>query len=213
VKQYIFVGIIAPCFILIPLVAGFAHYRFLNREFKVIIYYLLTTALANAVAKILIVFHFHNLFIIHVYTVIEALFLCWLFILILPDYKIQITIRFLAILFPAFCLVNFVFFQNSTVLNTYTRPVEAIIFIALSMCYWWKNNNMDYEVSWANYPLNWIVSGLLLYFSSAFFLFVFSNLLAFSYSTAVNVFIWNIHAVILIVMYLFFAMGFYKCKR
>lgn len=175
-------------------------------------YYFIITIIINIINRILVINHFSNLFFFHAYTVIEALFLLRFFAYVFSDNKILKTIRFLYIVFPLYAILIYIFFQNSSVLNTYTRPIEALMFIGLSMYYWWKNVNNEHEYKWSSVPLNWIITALLFYFSSAFFLFLFSNLLMTNSSLAINTFIWNLHAVIFILMCLLCAMGFYKCK-
>jgi hypothetical protein len=116
------------------------------------------------------------------------------------------------LLFPLFCIVNILFLQGIDRHNTYSRPLEAIMFIALSVCYWWYAGNEESSDAWTSVPVNWILSGLLLYFSSSFFLFVFSNYLAGKYSLSVNELVWNIHATLVVIMYFLFTIGFIKCK-
>ena len=63
------------------------------------------------------------------------------------------------------------------------------------------------------YPNNWIVTGLMLYFAGAFFLFLLANYtLAGANRHARNI-IWDAHATLVLIMYLLMAVGFMKCKK
>ncbi len=211
-KQYLFMGIIAPLCLLIPAVTGIVYRRFFTASLHYLWFYFILTFIFNVITKIMAQLGMANLLVFHVYTLIEFLLLMRFFFLLFENHKIKLFIRFLLFLFPAYCIVVYAFFQDARVFNTYTKPVEALSFISLCLLYWWQQTKIENDISWAKIPLNWIISGILLYFSSAFFLFIFSNLLATHASLATNTLIWNIHAGLLIIMCLFCAAGFYLCK-
>lgn len=211
--KLVFIGIIAPASVLFPLLVGVVNYKWLSKECKVLIYYFSITLLANMINRVLAINYISNLFVFHAYTPIEALFLFQFFAFVFAGDKIVKAIRFLKILFPAYCILVFIFFQNSALLNSYTRSIEALLFIGLCMYYWWHSIRQETEFKWSDVPLNWIVSGLLLYFSSALFYFIFSNVLRFNYTNAINIFILNINAAMVIVMNILCAVGFYKFRK
>jgi hypothetical protein len=210
--KYPYMGVIAPSFILVPIGIAIKKYRTIPPEIKVLFYSLVVSVALYVTSTLLATNHISNTFVIHADTIIESLFLSRFYYIISHRPVVRQWIRWLAILFPLFCCINILFLQDLYHHNTYSRPLEAIIFISLSMNYWWHTGNSEAADSWVNMPLNWIISGLLLYFSGALFLFVFSNFLAYRYSTAVNLLAWNMHATLLIIMYLLFAIGFIKYK-
>jgi len=74
--------------------------------------------------------------------------------------------------FPLYCIINLLFLQEFNDFNTYTRPVEAIMFLALCAVYWWQDNEEDSEKRWENIPNNWIVTGIMIFFAGALFIFL-----------------------------------------
>jgi hypothetical protein len=56
------------------------------------------------------------------------------------------------------------------------------------------------------------MSGLLLYFSSAFILFTFSDFIISVSSRTVSIVLWNIHAGLSVLMFLLLAIGLRKYK-
>ena len=205
---------VVPAAVLIPLTAGFFNFRFLDKEFKILCYYLMSSFMVNVITTVCSYHHIPNLFFFHLYTPIEAVFLFLFFQEVFADTIIVKVIWFLIIAFPLYCIINFIFFQDSGMFNTYTHPVEALLFIGLCIYYFWcQSLGHGLENKWTGVPLNWIVSGLLLYFSSTFFLYVFSNVLIHNYSKATNIFIWNVHGIIIVVTNLFWTIGFYKCRK
>jgi hypothetical protein len=211
--KYFYMSVIAPAFILVPVSVAIWKYNILTKETKVIFYYLVITAITNLASIILAANSIPNLEIFHVYTIIEALLLLQFFALIFQSQALVRLTRFLMIGFPLFCCINFIFIQGISSFNPYTRPVEGIMFMLLCMAYWWRTGDSDSTARWDTMPVNWILSGLLLYFSSTFFLFIFSGFMFSRYSIGVNKMIWNIHATLVATTHLLFAVGFSKCKK
>lgn len=213
--KYFYMSVVAPAFILVPVAIAIIKYKALTKETRILFYYLLMTAVTNVVSIILATKNISNLEIFHVYTVIEALLLLQFFSLIFKSPAMVRLTRILMIGFPFFCCVYFLFIQSISGFNTYTRPAECILFMLLCVLYWWQagDNESATETGWVAMPVNWVLSGLLLYFSSAFFLFIFSGFLFSRYSIGVNMMVWNIHATLAAMMYILFAMGFSKCSR
>lgn len=204
-----FMRLIAPASILIPIGIALFRYRKVPASTRIICWYLLTSILIYLVSTALAIQHVNNLWVIHTDTIIESLFLLGFFRGITPTGAGKLAITALQALFPAYCLINLFFIQGIHRYNTYSRPVEAILFICLSMFYYWRTGGSDGMGTWTSMPLNWIVSGILLYFAGAFFLFVFSNMLITRYgSTSSSLLIWNLHAGLIMAMYLMFAIGF-----
>lgn len=198
--RYVYMRVVAPSFILLPILIAVINYYKITKAIRVLFYYLLVTACISAGSTILAAKRINNAPLIHIDTIIESLFLLRFFGLLFVNKPLNRYIRILTIVFPVFCCINFIFFQSIYSFNTYTHALEAMLFITFSMLYWIYR---DDDVSWSSVSTNWIVSGLLLYFSSGFFLFVFGNFLL------TNEFTWNIHATLILIMYLLFATGFY----
>ncbi|MES2373590.1 MAG: hypothetical protein V4557_13500 [Bacteroidota bacterium] len=203
--NYVYMRVVAPSFILLPLVIAGVYYYKLTRAMRVLFYYLLVTALISIATTVLAIKHIRNTPLIHIDTIVETMFLLRFFDLVFANKRLTKYIRVLLIVFPVFCCINFIFFQSIYSFNSYTRAVESMLFISFSMLYWiYRNDN----TTWYSVPSNWMVCGLLLYFSSGFFLFVFSNYLASTLSLPGLVFVWNFHATLILIMYLLFAIGF-----
>jgi hypothetical protein len=212
--KYIFMGIIVPWSAIIPILAAIVRHRHLNTKCWFIFLYLCWTTTLNIVSNIRADNGLNNLRLLHADTVVEMLLFSGFFIYAFQSRQIKTFIRVLVVLFPLFCIINFTFIQSIDQFNTYTRPVEAIIFIILSLLYWWKTGKTeDGEGQWVDISENWFVSGNLLYFSSALFLFIFTNYLIGLGNKNASMLIWNLHAAIVLIMYLFFTIGFLKCKK
>ncbi len=131
-SSYLYQGIIVPASVTIPLAAGIAKYRYLEKSLKVIVLYLTVAGVVNAIAALLAFYHVRNLPLLHIYTVLELTCL-GVFFYFAFDSKI-IGQRVLAVTFivSVFCIVNFLFLQSIYSFNSYTRPLEAIVLIVFA---------------------------------------------------------------------------------
>jgi hypothetical protein len=210
----IYLDIVVPVSVLIPVGVAVVNRKYISKELKVIWYYLLLDGCANILAAALAELNIRNLPVLHIYTVFEMLLLSYFYLQVLKDKKVKLGIKCLMFIFPVLCIVNFSFFQSINNFNTNTRPIEALIIMACSLAYFAETN--DTGTKWSLIPVNWINTGILIYFSGALFIFSFSNVTAVHMSKkyhAVNVLMWNIHGTLVLVMYILFAVGFSKCRK
>jgi hypothetical protein len=214
--KFIYIGLIVPVSVLIPIVIAVINYRRIGKLLSIIFYYLLLDGFINVMAAVFANVHINNLPLLHIFTILEFLLLSFFYIKVLKEPLAHKVIKFLLVLFPLICVLNFIFFQSIYRFNTYTRPLEILIIMGYSLAYFAQTNESDNEKKWSSNALNWVNTGILLYFSGALFIYSFSNLTT-AYTSpkyyALNLFIWNIHATLLLGMYLLFSWGFYICNR
>lgn len=203
--KYIFHAIIVPCSILIPIYLFIPKFKVANKEFKTLFYFLLISGIINTTAIVIRKYHVSNLPLLHLYTIIEALFILGYFRYIFVEPLIKKVIAFLMVLFPVLCILNFSFLQSIYSFNTYTRPLEAILITFFCMLYLYKSK---FSENWLNNPINWINGGILIYFPAASIIFILSNYLTKSSNASMNTMVWNIHAALVLLMYLAWARGF-----
>ncbi len=146
--------------------------------------------------------------LLHIYTIFEFLFIS-LFYSCFYGRKNRNIIYTIIGVFTVICIINYLFIQNKIEFNTYTRPLEAIMIIVYSMLYIFKQNND--EQNWGDNIYNWVNTGILLYFASCLFMFVSSNYLL-NAGKHINRIVWGAHDTILVIQFILFAVGFYKCK-
>ncbi len=207
-----FNSIFAPLSILLPLIIGLYKFKVLSFSAKIIWWNLILTAIINTTAVIIAkVFHSNNLPLVHLFTVIETIMLIWFYKRLL---EIKVSSKWYSILQIAFiliCIANTVFFQNIHTYCSYTRSVESIICMLFALNYFAKIASTDIKaLKDAGFYFN---TGIFLYFSGAFMLFVFSNFLAVKLTKTDFLIIWNIHACLFVLMYIFFAIGFSLNKK
>ena len=207
----VYLDYVVPGSILLPIAILLPKLKDVPAYIKLLFYSLVISAIINTICIMMARNGIPNLWMIHIQTILESFLLLWFFEYVIKKKVTLKVIQVLRIGFPLFCVFNLLFIQGIHSFPSYTRPFEAIIFIALCMIYWWQES--DENNRWTTIPANWFVTGLLLYFSGAFFIFLFSNYLAGYVSYSVMIIAWYTHATLIMLMYILVAIGFLKWKK
>lgn len=203
--KYIFHTIIVPGSILIPIFILIFKFKIAKTEFRLLFYYLIISGLINTTALILTRYHVSNLPLLHLYTIVEAVFILSYLRQIFEDAKIKKILLFIIFIFPIVCILNFSFLQSIYTFNTYTRPLEAILITFFCILYLYRSG---FSENWLNNPINWINMGILIYFPAACIIFILSNYFIASSNAVLKTMVWNVHAALVLLMYLIWARGF-----
>ena len=204
---HIYATYIVPPTVLIPIVFALLNFNRLTKSLRVILWYLIFSGVFNLIALVLIQMHHTTTWMMHLYAIFEFIFHSVFYGMFFNDKRRKAFMGLMAS-FTILCVINFFFIQNKIEFNTYTRPIGAIIIIVYSLLLMLKQQND--EQNWGENVYNWINAGILLYFASCLFMFIFSNYLLTSPDTSRLV--WAIHDTVLIFEYILIAVGFYKCK-
>jgi hypothetical protein len=208
-----FMSVLVPCSILLPIVIGLLKLQRLPVNAKIIWYYLIVSAVISA-ASIFMgrVLHTNNMPLVHLYTPIELAFFCWFYTKILAPKRPRFLNIWLPLLFMVLCIINALRYQSIYTYCSYTRSVEALICIILALNYFAKMATYGNEKKSMSKPGLYFNSGIFLYFSGGFMLFVFSNLIV-NLPRSNFMVILVIYAALVLCMYLLFSVAFLLCKK
>lgn len=210
-----FIGVVVPLSILLPFFIAVFRWRYLTSSAKYIFLYLLTAALISFAAIVVgKVLHRNNMLLVHILTAAEVvIFLFYYKTLFAHKAKLKLYLL-TAAAFTGFCIINAIFFQSIYTYSSYTRSIEAIICMLLALNYFARlASDTGPEERITRRPDFYFNAGIFLYFSGAFMLFIFSNFIITSISKTNFYIIWNIHGVLLVLMYLLFSIGFILCRK
>lgn len=202
-------GVLVPLSIILPVFIAIIRYNKLPAEGRILFYYLIMAGLINTVATMMARNGIRNLPLSHLLTMLEFVMLTDYFLIVLKEKK---AMRILQVCFITACILNTIFLQNIWQFNTYTRSLEALIIMLLSVNLFAKMFTDIEGPKLARRSDFWFNTGMFLYFSGSFMLFIFSNFLLQASKKDWNI-IWNIHATFLLFMYILFTIGFIKCKK
>ncbi len=204
-----FVYYIVPLSILIPIFFALLNFKQAKADARLIFYYLIVSGLINLVA--ITVMKKNNLPLLHIYTIVEAVLILSYLRTLFIEPKIRKVLQFIIVLFPILCILNLTFLQSIKTFNTHTRPLEAILITFFCLLYLYKSG---FTENWINKPSSWFNMGILIYFPVACIIFILSNYMVFVQKNKVmNHLVWDVHAFLVLIMYLIWARGFYVIKN
>lgn len=190
---------------LIPVFVGFLFYKKLNRVFKTLVWILVFSSLVELIAFLLRKYLGNNLPLLHIFTIIEF---CMFLYVFYKGVKIKQSLYFLLI--AAFillaCFDAFVFNKIST-FNSIAKPAESLVFTIVALYYYYYNLQENNTVSIFYQPMYWFSTGILIYFSVNFFMFLLMNTLL-SINQGMGYLEYNIHSISNIIANLLFAISF-----
>lgn len=209
-----FMAVIVPLSILLPLFIGTIKYRKLSGASKLTYWYLIISALFTSMSLLISrYYHKNSMPVTHLFTLVELSFIIFIYKSLLHAGKKNNFYILLITAFTAICILNAIFFQSIYTYNSYTKSIEAIICILFAMKYFAAiTSGIISEKTFTNDGF-YFNTGFFLYFSGAFMLFVFSNFIITNLSLSNFLIIWTIHAALVLLMYLFFTLGFILCKK
>lgn len=200
---------VVPASILIPIIAAFINFRYLSPPHHSLLRYLIFSLLGNALNIFIILRNVRSINFFNWYIIFEFIFLSLYFAHFFEKRGRQIIWLMMGALL-AFGLLNIFYIQKDDI-NTYSHSAGAVLMIVYSMLYFFKQSNNEEEHFWGAVSYNWINTGILLYYASCFFMFLFTGYLA-KASYNVGLAIWAAHDTIFLIQFILFAIGFYKCK-
>jgi hypothetical protein len=207
-------GVIVPFSILLPIVIGMIKYKVLSGSAKLLLLYLIISALFTGIALLVgRYYHMNNMPVTHLFTIIEFVILVAYYRKISEPVRKNSFYYLLICLFVLLCIVNALFFQSIYTYNSYTKSIEAIICILFALNYFAAIAAGSPSKKPVTQPDFYFNAGFFLYFSGAFMLFVFSNFIISNLSLHNFLIIWTIHAALVLLMYLFFSTAFLLCKK
>jgi hypothetical protein len=206
-----YIGIIVPLSTLIPVSIGVCYWRVSDRALHLITIYLVMSFTINSMSSVLSHTNRNALPLLHLDTLFESLLMFSFFGCVLLSRKAMRFCRLLCFVFPVICILELVFVHGIYQFNSYSRPLESLIIVLLSIFYLSEQlGNERRNPKEAAAFL--IVIGAMLYFSASFFQFLFSNLVSTHVERSIRLIIWNIHATFVLFMYLLMAAGLSKLK-
>ncbi len=206
-----FVAYIAPLVVWLPMITGFVNLRYLPKEFKVLLGFLVYNCVMDYTSIALAYMGHYTIFMFNLYALLEFVFLSWYF---LPSFTKprQIYVKVFAGAFVVFGIVNMLFLQTGELqFNTYTRALASVTLIFYAMHSFYNQSQIE-DTEWGAIPHNWVNTGILLYYASNLFMFLFTTTLL-SAGQLINDIVWTAHDAILMFEYILFAIGFYKCRK
>lgn len=189
-----------------------AVYRKLPKTLKVFSIFLFVSGVIQLVSEILWSRGENNLPLLHIYVAGGFVALARFYEVTLDEFIDKRIIRGISIAFLCFTAVNSAFIQPIKTFNSYALTVESILIVILAFTTYMvmMDDIVRKKRQELSSSLNWINSGLFIYYASSLIIFFYSETLYRFFPDALNIQTWTLHAVFSLVMYLCFFVGIWR---
>lgn len=197
--------------VLLPLFISLRNFKRYSSEFKVLSLHLLLVTLIGGAGMVLWYMNKNNLPLLHVYTILEFSMIAWFYHIVLRGMLPVRLLPGIICIFVLFALFNAFFLQGWFQFNTLPRSIQSLLIICLSLACYFKMLS-GVKSGKTEIPVFWINTGFLFYFSGALLLFSLSNYIL-PLNHRFNIYIWTIHALFSILLYLFIFIGLWNYRK
>ncbi|MES2781028.1 MAG: hypothetical protein V4651_14140 [Bacteroidota bacterium] len=197
------------------MVLALVQYKRLNKELKIFSWFIFVSAIVQCFSLALWFFSIHNLFLNHFFVPISAICIAIFYNSLLSKFINSNVIWTVLTLFLLTTIANSVFIQPLTAFNSYALAIQCVLVVILSLATFLLlmnyGNQLTNEMNVKS--LNWINSGLFIYYASVLILFYFGDIIIKSFSMEVNRYVWLLHSLFYIIMSGCFFIGLWKRPR
>lgn len=189
-------------------------FKKLRSELKIFAWFLFFSCATQLTSTALWWFKKNNLPLLHVYVAGGFILLSWFYKIVLNDFIDKKVFQVVMVLFLIFTLINSLFIQDIFTFNSYALTIESVMVIIFSFSIFiLSKNELIKNTDQGKFKsINWINSGLFIYYSSSLLLFYFGNTMQ-SLSTSVNQYSWILLDFFSAIMYSCFFIGLWKRPR
>lgn len=197
--------------VFLPLLIAVGYYKGYVPEFRYITWYLVVAVITQVLSFTFWKLNKNNYPILHIYTLLEYFILLRFYSQILKDFIPKIIFTILLSAFLLFSMLDSVFIESIFSFNTYSRSIEALILITLSVCWFLRIVSETEEEKTRLKGVNYFIFGFFIYFSSSIILFSYSSYVAkLAINARMNV--WTIHTLLVVQLYILITVGLWKAK-
>lgn len=211
--ELIICGSCVPVFVTV-LYAAFL-YRNLKPELRIFSWFLFLSGVIQAVSLIMWFMNRNNMPLLHFYVAAGFLLLALFYHHILRDFIGKRLMFFLIAGFLAFTTFNSLFIQSIFTFNSYARTLESVLIIifSLSTLMLAQHEVMSKSGKHEFGSLNWINSGLFIFYASNILIFYFGESLINFFPSYMNRYTWVAHSFFSVIMYTCFFVGLWKSQK
>ncbi len=201
--------------LLVTVAYGFWRYHHFGRELRIFSWFIFLSGFIQFTSLILWLLDQNNLPLLHLYVPLRFILLVWFYQILLTGYLHKRVLHWAAGLLVLFSLFNTLFLQDAFTFNSNALTLESVLMVVLSLSTFslhlneWVRTKKKRVLS----SLNWINSGIFLYYASNLLLFYFGQSIMHVLPVELSRFSWVLHALFSSVMYVCFFIGLWNHPR
>lgn len=198
--------------VLAVMIYSMVIYARLKKEIKPLAWYLAATGILYAVSLLLWFLNLNNLPLLHVLVPLRFVLLVLIYKEILSSYIPSWVLYALAGGFCLYSFVNTLFVESWDTFNARAMTVEStlLIILSLSTYIFLMDKRMTKHLDHYLKSVEWINSGVFLYYSSSLVLMYFGKYMIQLISPELSRYTWVVHSFFLVIMYYCFWRALWK---
>lgn len=184
--------------VFIPSFLGILIWEKLTKPLKLIFFLILTSCIFNLIMIYFGLKYRNNVWIGHIYTIIEFFLISSFFYLIFKSRLLKKIVLLLMIIFAPVVVLNKIFLESFHAIDNYSLTLSSIILLAISSMYFVEYITNNMIVNFKDYRFLLSI-GFMIYFGGNLFIFALSNEVKG---------IWLVHNIIYIILILIISIVF-----
>lgn len=200
-----FIGYLSMYSIAMPALVGLLFYKRLQAVQKTLLILILLSTLIEIIALWVIHQGGYQHLVYRIFTILEFSLLTYIFAQGIKPFFTEFFFKGAVIFFFLFVLADMIWISGIVQFNSYSTAIEGLILIFFSLIFFYKTLQELQIQHLEREPLFWISTGVLLYFASSLFIFLFTNYI--NSSTRSLFIIWGIHGIFSILLNIFYSIA------
>lgn len=200
-------------FLLFSATIALYRIRYLRQSLFFIGLFLALGVLGEIIAQVTSRLHMPNLYILHIYTIIECNLIALFYHNFFQNFYPRWLVPGLMVVFTGFAIANSALWQPLSGYNTYARSLESLLIIGLSLICFYKMLMVLDTQRPTQHPIFWINTGFLFYFAGSLFFFILSNALLKEPNQSLSFMSWGLHALLMVLMHILIGIGLWFSPR
>jgi len=191
---------------------GLIIYKSLKPDLRAFAGFLFCSGILQLIAFVLWFIPINNLFVLHALVPLGLLFLLAFYRIVLKDFLNKSILPIVGIGFLLFSVINSWFFQDLFTFNSNALTVECISLLILSLSTYmlFLNKTVIKQDQQTIRSLNWINSGVFIYYASTLLIFYFGEFITKNVNLELSRYTWVLHSFFSVIMYGCFYMGLWN---
>lgn len=210
-------GIIYLAYFILLLSTGYAIwlYKNLPLAFRVLTGYLCWSALIQGLSEAFAYFHVNNLAFSHLHVMVGMVLLTWFYSILLTPFISKKLFFGVGFSFVVLAILNALLWQPIFSFNTNTLTAESVLVVIFSLSTFilLLNDALNQHIRHIQTSLNWINSGLFVYYSGSLLLFYNGEIIMHVISQKWSEYTWMAHVLMSIILHLTILIGIWKSPR
>ena len=191
------------------LVGGF-RYRNLLRPLRILEWLIIIGILNEGIQRIVASFHYYNLWTSHFYTLIEIVFVVFMYSSWMKNHQKRLMLSFCLSVFVVFWIISKFTFEPLSLADSWTASISKILQIIFSVLLL-MDVVRESDIVWTDDPRLWVVAGIIIYSAGSLFFYALYNMML-QASRDRLILVYSMNWILMIVSNLLFIRGF-LCKK